>query len=188
MSERSVAFLRGINLGGRRVTNERLAEVVAQAGVSDVATFLASGNVIFSHVDVPAATLEERIEAALEEGLGYEVGTLVRSFEELRDVAGFARTALAEAKGSDPDPSGGPWKAHVMFLRTPLTPSQHTALSDLETTVDRFPGRGREALWIRRGGMTDSQVKGPDIERALDRGLNSTRTLNTVSRILKKFG
>ena len=188
MAERRAAFLRGINLGGRRVTNDRLADVVAEAGVRDVGTFLASGNVVFSHEDDDAGALEQRIEAALKEGLGYEVGTLVRSFDELREVVDFAERALDEAKLGDGDSTGGPWKAHVIFLRSPLSPAQVTALSGLATCEDYFPARGREAVWIRRGSMTESQVKAADIERALDRGLHSSRTLNTVVRLLKKFG
>ena len=45
---RYAAFLRGMNLGGRRITNRDLAAAVTGLGFEDVETFRASGNVIFA--------------------------------------------------------------------------------------------------------------------------------------------
>ncbi|NIP60050.1 MAG: DUF1697 domain-containing protein, partial [Gemmatimonadetes bacterium] len=44
---RHVAFLRGINLGDRRVKMDRLRRHFEAMDLGDVATFIASGNVIF---------------------------------------------------------------------------------------------------------------------------------------------
>jgi uncharacterized protein (DUF1697 family) len=41
---RYVAFLRGINLGGRRIANDELRSHFEALGCEDVATFRASGN------------------------------------------------------------------------------------------------------------------------------------------------
>jgi uncharacterized protein (DUF1697 family) len=43
-----VAFLRGINVGGHRVKMDRLREIFEETGLSDVSTFIARGNVVFS--------------------------------------------------------------------------------------------------------------------------------------------
>lgn len=45
--DRYVAFLRGMNLGGRRITNEELRGHFERMGMAEVATFRASGNVVF---------------------------------------------------------------------------------------------------------------------------------------------
>ena len=45
--DRYVAFLRGMNLGSRRIKNDELRAEFEQLGFEDVATFRASGNVIF---------------------------------------------------------------------------------------------------------------------------------------------
>ncbi|NNK48375.1 MAG: DUF1697 domain-containing protein, partial [Gemmatimonadetes bacterium] len=42
-----IAFLRGINVGGHRVKMNRLGELFEELGLSNVSTFIASGNVIF---------------------------------------------------------------------------------------------------------------------------------------------
>ena len=43
-----VAFLRGINLGHRRIKMDRLRQLFEEMKFTGVATFIASGNVIFS--------------------------------------------------------------------------------------------------------------------------------------------
>ena len=45
---RYVAFLRAINVGGHVVKMDALRKLFVHAGLSDVETFIASGNVVFS--------------------------------------------------------------------------------------------------------------------------------------------
>ena len=78
--ERYVAFLRGINLGNRRVKSPELIGHFEAIGFADVATFRASGNVVF--VDPGKETeakVQARVEAGLEEALGYDVAVFLRA-------------------------------------------------------------------------------------------------------------
>ena len=60
-----VALLRGINVGGKNlVPMARLRELLGELGYADVATYIASGNVILSS-DRSAATIKRELEAAL---------------------------------------------------------------------------------------------------------------------------
>lgn len=68
---RYVAFLRSINTPPRHVKMARLQTVFNGLGFENVATFIASGNVIFDTDDPFDLVL--RIEAALEADLGFEV-------------------------------------------------------------------------------------------------------------------
>ena len=65
--DRYVAFLRGMNLGGRRITNDDLRAHFEALGCVEVATFRASGNVVFAVDDEKPAALTERLEAGLGE-------------------------------------------------------------------------------------------------------------------------
>ena len=80
---RYVAFLRGINLGKRRVAMTRLKALFEELGYGDVATFIASGNVVFSSPSRDAAALETEIASHLEATLGYDVDTFVRTSAEV---------------------------------------------------------------------------------------------------------
>jgi uncharacterized protein (DUF1697 family) len=78
-----VALLRGINVGGRgRVAMADLRELVASLGYEDVATYVQSGNVVFTGESIDAAALE----AAIEERLGVSSAVVVLSREELERV------------------------------------------------------------------------------------------------------
>ena len=46
---RYAAFLRGMNVGGHRLTNEQLRAHFHTLGFAEVETFRASGNVVFAH-------------------------------------------------------------------------------------------------------------------------------------------
>jgi uncharacterized protein (DUF1697 family) len=72
--DRYVAFLRGMNLGNRRIKNEELRAHFEAMGFPEVATFRASGNVIFATPEREAeANLAARVGAELDERLGYDV-------------------------------------------------------------------------------------------------------------------
>lgn len=177
---RRVAFLRGINLGNRRITNDRLQAVVEELDVGEVATYQASGNVIFTAPpDVPDRQLEARVERHLQERLGYEVDTLIRRLGEL--------VALAEDEMLVRPAEEG-FKAHVIFLRDEVDDERRSALARLEGPDDLFPVRGREVGWLRRGRLTDSTIEARHLEKALGGMANTMRTHATVQRIVRKFG
>ena len=75
---RFIAFLRAINVGrGRTVKMRSLRQVFESLGFSKVATFIASGNVVFETTTKKTKAFERKIERALKEVLGYEVRTFV---------------------------------------------------------------------------------------------------------------
>ena len=79
---RYAAFLRGV-----MPTNCRMAELkkaFEDAGFTEVKTFLASGNVAFDAPKSSNASLERKVEAAIEKGLGRPFLTMIRSIDELR--------------------------------------------------------------------------------------------------------
>lgn len=87
-----VALLRGINLGGRnKVAMADLRNVMASLGHSEIATYVQSGNVVFSAAQAgaaPASTaaLAESIENAISPALGVSPRVVVLTSEELAQV------------------------------------------------------------------------------------------------------
>jgi uncharacterized protein (DUF1697 family) len=83
---RTVALLRGINLGrSRRVTMAELRELLECLGYADVRTHLQSGNAVLSTGDRPA-DVAAAIEAGMADRFGLEVGVVVRTGEELAAI------------------------------------------------------------------------------------------------------
>ena len=85
--DRYVAFLRGMNLGGRRIKNEELRAEFEALGFAEVACFRASGNVVFTAAGGSEAAIRKKAEAGLGEGLGYEVVIFLRSVAEEGKIA-----------------------------------------------------------------------------------------------------
>jgi uncharacterized protein (DUF1697 family) len=177
--QRYVAFLRAINVGGRTIRMEELRRIVAAAGMTDVETFIASGNVIFTTPDKSPSAVEERLEAAFASGLGYAVPTFVRSIEELHQVA--------EAE-LFPDVAAGPDRltVYVIFLKSAPGPVARKEVMAFNTDTDELAIRGREIFWRCHGNMLESPFSGARLERT-GTGLATMRNRNTIVRLARKY-
>jgi uncharacterized protein (DUF1697 family) len=177
--DRYVAFLRGMNLGNRRIRNEELRAEFERLGFEDVATFRASGNVVFE-VDgkESESKLTARIEAGLEEGLGYAVPVFLRSVEEVAAIASrepFDAKTIKASKG----------KLQVsMLLKKPSAATRGKVLA-LATDEDLLAIEGREVYWLPSGGTLDSELDLKAIEAAV--GVDTRRTMGTIEQMATKY-
>ncbi|HAL49517.1 MAG TPA: hypothetical protein DCP37_17350, partial [Dehalococcoidia bacterium] len=106
-----VAFLRGINVGGRNALRmKELATALADADCGDVMTYLQTGNVVFRSSESSAAALEARIERVVKAIRDIEVRVLALSSEELRK---------AIAANPFPQAESAPKTLHLFFLSKP---------------------------------------------------------------------
>lgn len=175
--QRYVAFLRAINVGGHTVKMDRLRALFEELPLENVSTFIASGNVIFEAPADDVGTLERRIDRHLERALGYEVGTFIRTPEELALVSRHPPFQPVELE------NGG--TLNVSFLSSPPPEGAAERVAALSTEVDDLRLHGRELYWLCTVGIGRTEVKGPQLGRVL--GQPSTmRNLNTVRRILAK--
>jgi uncharacterized protein (DUF1697 family) len=86
-SVKYVALLRGINVGqGARVPMKTLKALLEGLGLSDVVTYLNSGNVIFNSA-LNAVDLTHLLEEELERAFGDKVPTLVKTSTEVIAIA-----------------------------------------------------------------------------------------------------
>jgi uncharacterized protein (DUF1697 family) len=172
-----VAFLRGMNLGGRRIKNEELRAEFEALGFADVACFRASGNVVFS-AKGGEAKLTDQIEAGLGEALGYEVPVFLRSAKELGALAAHEPFEAAQVKASK-------GKLQVALLpKKPAAKARNQALGE-SSDEDRLAIEGRELYWLPSGGISDSELDLKLLEIAL--GPWTMRTMGTIEQILAKY-
>jgi uncharacterized protein (DUF1697 family) len=172
---RYAAFLRGVNLGKRTVKSAELKAAFEAMGFDNVKTLLASGNVLF---DANASKgLQARIEAGLEKRFGFDVGTVLRSVDELK--------AMVEA-----DPFGGrvegeDKKLYVMMFAEPLPDGVN--VPSLAGDYDVLPVAAREIYLIgyRKPDGTYSAGGLLLIEKQLPKGrLVTTRNWNTILKAI----
>jgi uncharacterized protein (DUF1697 family) len=80
-----IAFLRGVNVGGKSIVSmAAIKEALVALGLSDVRTYINSGNVIFSTRSTDALQLTARIEKALEQHTGMAIKVLVMDHKTLK--------------------------------------------------------------------------------------------------------
>src|SRR5207248_1974068 len=144
------------NLGKRRVKMDHLRDLFQALKFSDVSTFIASGNVIFETTAADAAGIEKRIEAHLQQALGYPVDTFLRTPADLAAVAAFRPFAAEaiEAPGHT---------LHVGFLRHAPGDAAVRKLLSMRTAINDFRVQGRELYWL----CTDSLVSWPVVAKTI---------------------
>jgi uncharacterized protein (DUF1697 family) len=179
-----VAFLRGMNLGGRRITNEELREHFERLGFASVATFRASGNVVFEHgnggseADKQREQLEGQIEKGLAGALGYEVPTFVRSADELCKIASeqpFPAAAVDRSRG----------KLQISLLAREPSERERAKVLSMATDEDALAFGPRELYWLPSGGISDSELDTDAIAGLL--GSSTMRTKGTIEAIAARF-
>ena len=173
--DRCFAFLRAINTGTRRLTNEQLLAPFIDLGFDDAAAYQAAGNVTFRAGEL----IDERsIEQALQAAYGFDAPTFVRSAAEVDAVVRaepFSQSEIATTAG----------KVQVAFLRDEPTPQAIARLAELVPDDDRVRVIGREWYWLPVEGVSTSTLPVGQIETLF--GEMTMRTVGTVSRMAAKF-
>jgi uncharacterized protein (DUF1697 family) len=175
---RHVAFLRGVNLGkSRRVKGEQLRSALEGVGFEEVATFRASGNVIFDSEDDPGR-LGERVEAGLADALGFDVVVFMRSAREVAAIAAhelFEKEQLAASAG----------KLQIALLPGKPTAAARRKALAMADREDRLAIRGGELYWLPKGGIGDSELDLKALESLV--GPWTMRTMGTIEQIAAKY-
>jgi uncharacterized protein (DUF1697 family) len=82
-----IAFLRGVNVGGKGIVSmAAIKEALVDIGLSDVRTYINSGNIIFSTRASNPQRLTSRIEHALEQHTGMAIKVLVMDHRTLKNL------------------------------------------------------------------------------------------------------
>ena len=175
---RHVAFLRAINVGGHVVKMDVLRALFTSLGFTSVETFIASGNVIFESRSKDLGGLERKLERALQQALGYEVSTFIRTIAEVSRIARyqpFTPSAIASAAA-----------LNVGLLKEPLKRSVVEALARLKTDNDDFHANGCELYWICKESQSESKISNAVFERTLK--IRATfRGMRTMERLAAKY-
>ena len=173
---RYVAFLRAVNVGGRRVEMARARTVLENLGYDEVASFVNSGNLIFSGSG-RASTHEKAIRAGLEDEFGMELTTFVRTADQVR--------SLATAK-----PFGSIAQGHTHFVLLPLqkpTAAQQRAVEAMTNERDEVVVVDRDVHWLIRARSTETTL-GPKQWREALAGMPTTaRNTTMVERLVAKL-
>ncbi len=174
---RHVAFLRGVNVGGRgKLAMADFKRLLEQIGATAVRTHLNSGNAVFTSDDDPDR-IAARLARAIETDLGRPVDVVVRTAAHLRAVVEADPFASVADDGS---------RYVVLFCDGIPDPGYVADLADRagEFAPEQFVGKGTEFyVWCPDGLRNAKLPMALAHKRA---GVAATaRNWNTVKRVLE---
>lgn len=173
---RHVAFLRGINVGGKnKLPMATLAAMFSAEGAREVATFIQSGNVVFAAPKKLADEMGARIERRIGKEVGLRVPVVLRSADELAGVA--ANNPFLRA-GCDED------QLHVMFLAARPTAAQARALDPARSPGDEFALVGRDLYLRLPNGVARTKLTNAYFDKALAT-VATARNWRTVLKLIE---
>ncbi len=98
--QRYVAFIRGINILGRKVIKmDELKRAFEAMKFKNVKTLIASGNVIFETTDTDREIILSKINHGFKKSFGHEAHVIIRSFDEIQkliDLKPFKSVKITE--------------------------------------------------------------------------------------------
>jgi uncharacterized protein (DUF1697 family) len=108
--ERYIAFLRGINVSGHKIIKmEVLRKAFAEAGFTDVKTYIQSGNILFNSDEQNTEVLIINIEDLVEKEFGFRTDVILRRRAEIESILNTLRLTQRE--------SGDDQKYYITFLK-----------------------------------------------------------------------
>jgi uncharacterized protein (DUF1697 family) len=174
-----VALLRGINVGGKnKLPMRELALIFVEAGCSDVATYIQSGNVVFKTAARTYEKLAATVEKQIAERHDLHVPVVLRSAAELGAVA---RKNPFIARGVDEK------ALHVMFLADAPSAQQIAALDPRRSPPDEFEVRGRDIYVSCPNGVGRSKLTNAWFDSKLDT-TSTGRNWRTVLTLVEMSG
>jgi uncharacterized protein (DUF1697 family) len=167
--------LRAVNIGKRRVRNERLIQIVEALGGTKVWTHINSGNVVFDLGGSRGAT-ERDLETAFEKEFGFEVTTFVRTAAEIRRSLGLEPFTVA---------TGDTY--FITFLKSPPTSSQRRDLEALSNDFDTIIVDKADVHWRMHGKSTDTKLPTKKWENILGPRRSTSRNVTMLRKLLEKI-
>jgi uncharacterized protein (DUF1697 family) len=174
MSTTYVAFLRGINVGGKNKLPMRdLRDLFTEAGCEDVRTYIQSGNVIFRAEPGVITSLPDTVTAQIAKRYGHRTPIVVRTAARMDDMI---RQNPFIAQGADED------ELHVLFLAGKPDAQRIAALDPDRSPPDAFVVRGEEIYLRLPNGMGRTKLTNDYIDRTLAT-TSTARNWRTVMKL-----
>jgi uncharacterized protein (DUF1697 family) len=169
-----VALLRSVNVAGHgRLAMADLKESFHDLGYKDVATFIQTGNVIFSTTKKSPVKLIADIEQQLVHDFGTSPAVILRTPTEFQSIL---------AKSPYPPEGADPARHHVTFMATDPDPETLAEFSPPASGRDEFVIDGREIYVHTPDGYHQTKLTGTMLERRLG-VVTTTRNWNTVTKL-----
>ncbi|EGF90452.1 hypothetical protein ABI_34740 [Asticcacaulis biprosthecium C19] len=175
-----IGLFRGINIGGNRMPMKDLVKLLLAEGLTDVKTYIASGNVLFRS-DRDEADLTGMIQDLVEKHFGFRTPLFLIDLQHLEKVMAANPFKDREHRGK---------AQHIFFLKAPASVVKHDRMLELKAETEDYAlteeafyfyapdGIGRSKLMEKLGQCLKADMTA--------RNLNTVETLRDMSADLEK--
>jgi uncharacterized protein (DUF1697 family) len=171
-----IALLRGINVSGKnKIKMAELVQALELIGLSNIQTYIQSGNVVFKSQDADKNQLKNLIEAQIKTTFRLDVPVLIRDAQEWEQVIqnkpGF--NSLNEIQD----------KIYVTFLSDVPETTLVEALQKGNYKEDLFIQLNREVYLYCLGGYGETKLSNSFLEKKL-KCTSTTRNWRTIIELM----
>jgi uncharacterized protein (DUF1697 family) len=172
-----IGLFRGINVGGNnKMPMKELVKVLEAAGLIDVKTYIASGNMLFQS-DLSEADLQTLIRDQVQTHFGFRPLVFLITRDHLAKVMNANPYKDHEHQGK---------AQHIFFLKAPATSVNYELLDSLKAESEAYAVTD-EALYLYAPEGIGRSKMAEKLERAVKADMTA-RNLNTVMTLLDMAG
>jgi uncharacterized protein (DUF1697 family) len=168
-----VAFLRGINVGGRTIKMAELKICMEKLGFSNVSTLLQSGNILFESSETQV-DLKSIIERALQTRFGFSVKVQV-----------YTKDALKTVVTKFPFETKDQYHNYAIFFENDLETDFSNNVLEIKSDVDKVQKGSGVIYWQVPIGMTLKSPVSKLLTKTKYKEFNTNRNLNTLIKMLQ---
>ncbi|MBW8358174.1 MAG: DUF1697 domain-containing protein [Weeksellaceae bacterium] len=170
------AFLRGVNVNGTSMKMAEVGQVFAEAGMEQVSSVLASGNILFSS-DKSRGELKVILEKAMADYFNYDAFLFLRDDKEIKEMV-------------ESNPFEKSTEKHI-YLFTGVDDVEKLLLEAFENSDSTEGEEGRIVCrtfyWQIPKGDTLGSSFGKILGKKSMKDKMTSRNLNTFEKVLKKI-
>ncbi|MGB0970306.1 MAG: DUF1697 domain-containing protein [Mycobacterium sp.] len=171
---RYALFLRGVNVGGVNLRMAAVARTLADAGLANVKTILASGNVLLESRS-GIASVKQKAERALRAEFGYDAWVLAYAVDEVAEISA-AYPFDRESEGHH---------SYVTFVKDAEVLHELAAVAEQPGTGERVKAGNGVIYWqVPRASTLDSTI-GKTMGKKRYKSATTTRNLRTIEKVLR---
>jgi uncharacterized protein (DUF1697 family) len=169
-----VAFLRGINVGGRIIKNVDLKDCFEMMKFDDVSILLQSGNVIFASEEKDIGRLRSKIEQGLEKRFKYPAKAVVKDLSTVKRIVDNYPFDQGESEN----------QYYIVFLRENVGKEM---LRDavIDDRVEQIATGTQVIYWKVRKGTTLDSGFGKFLSKTPYKEQTTTRNINTLLKLFR---
>lgn len=171
-----IALLRGINVSGKnKIKMVELKQLFLNMGLTEVVTYIQSGNVIFSAEETKTSIIEQLIIDQIKKHLNYSIHVLVLKKVELETV--FKSNPFIENTSIDIK------KLCTTFLKTTPTEEGILKVKSLAAEDELLVFKDKTAYLYCPNGFGRTKLSNNNIENKLNTTA-TTRNWNTITKLI----